>query len=135
MKERATPPGVKTSFERDNATEATSGNSERQRTRITAGQMKSQRAAPSERQAPRRSAVRWRIPAVRGAGPPMRPGSGGGGATVLLLDAKTRDVRCELLVLSGLVRDLVPAVGNGLLGAGLVQLLRKVLRDGRVEHV
>src|SRR5436190_1593818 len=134
MNERSTLPGLKTSLESEIATDATSGKSESVRTSRTAGHMKSQRAAPSERHAPSRSVVRWRA-AERGAGPPMRPGSGGGGATALLLDAKTRDVGSELLILSGLVGDLVPAVGDGLLGAGLVELLRKVLRDRRVQHV
>jgi len=43
---------LKTSFETDRASDATSGKIERARIRRTAGQTKSQRAAPSERQAP-----------------------------------------------------------------------------------
>src|SRR6266480_6551832 len=133
MKSSLTPPGTKTSFERDRAIEATRGKRERARIRRTAGQMNSHRAAPSERQAPSVSVAR-RTAVRRGAGP-GRPGSRGGSSIELFLDAKTGDVGSELLVLPGLVGDAVPAVGDGLLGAGLVELLGKVLRDGRVQDV
>src|SRR6266581_1429141 len=133
MKLRSMWPGLKTSFETESATDATRGKSERARIRRTAGQMKSHLAAPSERHAPNVSVARRA--AVRREAGPGGPGSRGGSSTVLLLDAKTGDVGSELLVLSGLVGDLVPAVGDGLLGADLVELLGKVLRDGRVEHV
>src|SRR5437763_647589 len=95
--------------------------------------MKSHLAAPSERHASRVSVAR-REAVRRGAGP-VRPGSRGGSSIELLLDAKAGDVGSELLVLSGLIGDLVPTVGDGLLGAGLVALLGKVLGDGGVEDV
>ena len=58
----------KTSFETDSATEATSGKSDRTRMRMTAGQMNSHLAAPSERHAPSVS-VAMRAAVRRGAGP------------------------------------------------------------------
>src|SRR5438046_1751690 len=133
MNDRSTWPGLKTSFETDRASDATRGNSERARIRRTAGQMNSHLAAPSDRHAPRALVARSAA-ARRGAGP-ARPGSGGCSSNGLLLDAKTRDVCGELLVLAGRVGDPVPAIGDGLLRAVLVQLLGKILGDRGVEHV
>src|SRR4051812_21091730 len=112
MNVRSTRPGLKTSFETDRATDATSGKIESARIRRTAGQTKSQRAAPSDRHAPSVSVARDRARVRRrvGGAEPVRLGSSAAGA-VLLLDAKTGHVRGELLVLSDGVGDLVPAVG------------------------
>src|SRR5262245_20130331 len=115
---RSTPPLWKLSFEIDSATEPSSGNSDRHRMTMTVGQMNSHLAAPSERQAP----------SVEDARRETR-------SNELALDAKARDVGGELLVLADLVGDLVPAVRDGLLGAGLVELARQVLGDRRVEDV
>src|SRR5260221_3661898 len=116
MKSSSTPPGLKTSFETDKAIDATSGKTDSARMSRTAGQMKNQRAAPSERHAPSVSdARRVARPARSG---PVRTGSGS--RSIGLLGAKTGDVRGELLVLSDLVSDRVPAIGDGRLCAGLV---------------
>src|SRR4029078_13584972 len=94
--------------------------------------MKSQRAAPSERNAPKTAIDREEADA-------RRPDPGGSGASSssswLPLDARAGDVRGELLVLSDLIGDPVPTIGDGLLGPGLVQLPGEALGDGRVEHV
>jgi len=63
MNLRSTLPCRNASFETDRASEATSGNSERNRMNRTVGQMNSQRAAPSERHAPSEVIARrgWRL--------------------------------------------------------------------------
>src|SRR6478672_2887425 len=133
MKWRSTPPLTNWSRDRDRATDATSGNSDRARMNRTVGQMNSQRAAPSERSAPSEVIAR-RGSRVRGDWPSMAS-SPGSVVSVLPLDAKAGDVGSELLVLSGLIGDRVPAVLDGVLGAGRIELLGKVLRDGGVEDV
>src|SRR5438874_2657602 len=82
----------------------------RNRMTMTAGQMKTQRAAPSDRQAPRVSAAR-RVARVRSAGP-SGTGASDSASTTLSLDAKAGDIGAELGVLARLVRDPVPAIGD-----------------------
>jgi len=124
---------VKARRDSDRATDATSGKIDRTRIRRTVGQMKSHLAAPSERHASRVEVAR-RVARCRRADP-EGTGSSGIKSSELSLDAKTRDVGGQLTVPSGLVRYGIPAIGDGLLGAGGVELLREVLRDGRVEDV
>src|SRR5690349_21687925 len=94
--------------------------------------MKSQRAAPSERNAPNAATERAEADARR----PDPVGIGSSSSSSLLpLDAKAGDVRGELLVLSDFVGDAVPAIRDRALGPGFVQLPGEVLGDGGVEHV
>src|SRR5689334_23268982 len=135
MKLRLTPPGVNTSFENERASEPTSGKIDRPRMNSTAGQMKTQRAAPSERHAPSGLATRRVAEEMDGSvwvdGPPSEIW------IELPLDAKTRHVGGQLGVLaaSRRVRDLVPAVRDGLFGRRLVLLTGEVRRDLAVEDV
>ena len=71
---------------------------------------------------------------TRRAGP---LGSGPPGSVIyeLSLDAKAGDIGSELLVLAGVVGDVVPAIRDGLLGAGLVQLTGEELGERGVEDV
>src|SRR6476661_9900504 len=101
MNLRSTPPWWNASLESDRATEATRGKIERTRIRRTAGQMNSHLAAPSERHASSVSVAR-RAALPRRADP-EGTGSSGWSSSGLSLDAKTRDVGSELLVLSDLV--------------------------------
>src|SRR6266550_2239948 len=133
MNLRSTPPWLNASRESDNATDATSGKIESARMRSTVGQMNSHRAAPSERHAPSVPVAR-RVARTRRADPDGI-GSGGSRSSELSLDAETGDIGSELLVLSGLVGDRVPTLGDGLLGAGGIEFLGKVLRAGGVQHV
>src|SRR5215211_365905 len=136
MSLRSMPPWWNASFENDRATEATSGKIERTRIRRTAGQMKSHLAAPSERQASSVSVARRRAAERRSrSADPARTGSPGSSFNELSLDAKAGDVGSELLVPSDLVGDGIPPVRDGLLGAGGIELLGKVLRHGGVEDV
>src|SRR3954454_11571040 len=118
MNLRSTPPRWKLSRDSESASEATSGNSDRNRMTRTVGQMNTHLAAPSERHPPSVVGARRVTPSI-----------------ALPLDAKAGDVRSELLVLPGLVRDRVPAVRDRLLGAGLVELASEVLGERGVEHV
>ena len=63
MNLRSTPPWWKASLESDRASEATSGNRDRNRMNRTVGQMNSQRAVESERHAPSEVIARrgWRV--------------------------------------------------------------------------
>src|SRR5712691_7946324 len=111
------PPLRRTRFETESATDARSGKSDRKRMTRTVGQMKIQRAASSERHAPSEETARRVARALRsdlvGAGPRGSRSMG------LSLDAKAGDVGRQLVGLPCSLGDLVPAVGDGLLGGGL----------------
>jgi hypothetical protein len=107
-------------LDRERASEATNGKIDRKRMTMTAGQMKTHLAAPSDRHAPRVSDARW-VARTRRAGP-LGIGPPGSVSTTLSLDAKAGDIGSELLVLARVVGDAVPAVRDRLLGAGLVEL-------------
>src|SRR4051812_29111265 len=131
MNVRSTPPLWNASLESDRATDATSGKIDRNRMTRTVGQMKTHRAAPSERQAPSEVVAR-RMARARRAGPSWIDSPGSVSMT-LSLDAKAGDVCSELLVLPGLVGDGVPSVRDRLAGGGFVELAGEVLADGSVE--
>src|SRR3954447_13148933 len=133
MSLRSTPPWWNASLASDRATDAISGKIDRMRMSRTAGQMNSHLAAPSDRHASSVSVAR-RAARPRRADP-VGIGSSGCASSELPLDAKTGDIGSELLVPSDLVGDGIPPVHDRLLGAGGVELLRKVLRHGRVEDV
>src|SRR6476661_9780790 len=133
MNLRSTPPWWNPSLERDRAIEATRGKIDRTRMRMTAGQMNSHLAAPSERHESRVS-VALRVARPRRADP-VRTGSPGCRSGELALDAKTGDVGSELLVLSDFVGDGIPPIRDRLLGGGGIELTGKVLRHGGVEDV
>src|SRR6478752_4652560 len=100
---------------------------------MTAGQMRTHLAAPSDRHAPRVLDARW-VARTRRAGPSgTRPP--GSVSTTLSLDAKAGDIGSELLVLARLVGDAVPAIGDRLLGAGLIELTGEELRERGVQDV
>src|SRR5258706_11483565 len=133
MNLRSTPPWWNASLESDNAIEATSGKIERTRMRSTVGQMNSHLAAPSDRHESSVSVAR-RVARARRADPdgtgPLGPGS-----NELSLDAEAGDIGSELLVLSGLVGDGIPAVRDFRLGGCGISLLGEILGQRRVEHI
>src|SRR6478672_7192005 len=133
MNVRSMPPLWKASLETDRATDAMSGKIDRNRMTMTVGQMKTQRAAPSERQAPSEVVAR-RMARARRAGPSWI-GPPGSVSMTLSLDAKAGDVGSELLVLPGLVGDAIPAVRDRLFRAGFIELTGEVLGEGRVQNV
>src|SRR5580765_4523767 len=133
MNLRSTPPWWNASLESDRAIEATSGKIERMRMRSTVGQMNNHLAAPSERHASSVSVARRAARARRTD--PEGTGPVGPGSNELSLDAEAGDIGSELLVLSGLVGDGIPAVRDGRLGGGGIELLGEILGQRRVEHI
>src|SRR5258705_1198752 len=115
MSLRSTPPWWKASRDRDSATDAKRGKIESSRMMMTVGQMKSHRAAPSERHASSVSAARRVARAVRAD--PGGAGLTGCSSIELPLDAEAGDIRSQLGILAGLLADGVPAIRDRLLGS------------------
>jgi hypothetical protein len=100
---------------------------------MTAGQMRTHLAAPSDRHAPSvfdaRSVARTRRAGPLGTGPP------GSVSTTLSLDAKAGDIGSELLVLARLVGDAVPAIRDRLFRGRGIELTGEELGERGVQDI